>query len=56
MMTILVALLVTTVAVSVLIGTLAKLTMKELMTQTLYMTAAGLVFFGLVAMLPGPHR
>ena len=55
MMTILVALMVTTVAVSVLVGTVAKLSMKELLTQTLYMITAGLVFFGLVAMLPAAH-
>ncbi|MDH3732920.1 MAG: hypothetical protein OEU54_05270 [Gemmatimonadota bacterium] len=56
MMTILVVLMVTTLAVSILLGTLAKLTVKELATQTLYMVTAGLVFFGLVALLPGPHR
>jgi hypothetical protein len=55
MMTILVALLATTVAVSVLIGTLAKLTVKELATQTLLMLTAGMIFFGLVSLLPGPH-
>ncbi len=55
MMTILVVLLATTVAVSVLIGTLAKLSVKELATQTLFMLTAGMIFFGLVAMLPGPH-
>ena len=51
MMTILVTLLVTIVVVSVLIGRLAKLSAKELLTQTAYMTAAGLIFFGLVAIL-----
>ena len=39
----------------VLLGSLAKLTPKELATQTLYMVTAGLVFFGLVAMLPAAH-
>jgi hypothetical protein len=55
MTTILVVLLVSTVLVSVLIGTLAKLSMKELVTQTLYMLTAGMVFFGLVSLLPGAH-
>jgi hypothetical protein len=55
MMTILVVLLVSTVTVSVLIGTLAKLSMKELVTQTLYMLTAGMIFFGLVSLLPMAH-
>ncbi|MFV1988401.1 MAG: hypothetical protein ACC682_14060 [Gemmatimonadota bacterium] len=55
MTTILVALIATTLAVSVLIGTLAKLTMKEFAAQTVLMLSVGMVFFGLVALLPGPH-
>ena len=55
MMTILAVLLVTTVLVSILIGTLAKLTMKEMATQTLYMLTAGMIFFGLVSLLPAAH-
>lgn len=51
MMTILVALLATTLVVSVLIGRLAKLTARELLTQTALMTFAGLVIFGLVRLL-----
>ena len=54
MMTILVALMVSSVLVSVLVGRLAKLSAKELATQTIYMITAGLIFFGLVAMLPAP--
>jgi len=50
-MTILVALLATIVVVSVLIGRLAKLDAKELVTQTAYMAIAGLIFFGLVILL-----
>ncbi len=48
---ILVILLVSTVAVSVLIGSLAKLALKELFLQTSAMTAAALIFFGLVVLL-----
>ena len=51
MMTILIALLATIVVVSVLIGRLAKLSAKELVAQTACMTVAGLILFGLVAML-----
>lgn len=51
MMTILVALLATILVVSILIGRLAKLTVKELMTQTALMTFAGLVMLGLVSLL-----
>ena len=55
MTTILAALVVTTLLVSVLIGSLAKLSVKELVTQTLYMLTAATVFFGLVSMLPPAH-
>jgi len=53
MTTILVALLGTILVVSLLIGRLAKLTVKELVTQTALMATAGLVFFGLVSLLGG---
>jgi len=51
MTTILVSLLGTILVVSLLIGRLAKLTLKEQVTQTALMTTAGLVFFGLVSLL-----
>ena len=51
MMTILVALLATILVVSLLIGRLAKLTVRELITQTALMTFAGLAIFGLVSLL-----
>ncbi|MDX1395523.1 MAG: hypothetical protein R3195_14135 [Gemmatimonadota bacterium] len=55
MTVVLAVLVVTTLLVSVLIGRLAKLSVKELATQTLFMLTAAMVFFGLVAMLPAPH-
>ena len=44
-------LLVTTVLVSVLLGSLGKLTMKERALQTLAMGIAALTFYGLAILL-----
>jgi len=44
-------LMATTVAVSILLSSLAKMSMKERLLQTAAMGAAALTFFGLVALL-----
>ena len=44
-------LLVATVAVSLLLGSLAKLPLSEQLLQTAAMGAAALIFFGLIALL-----
>ena len=51
MMMILGILLVATLAVSLLLGSLAKLPLSERLLQTAAMGAAALIFFGLVVML-----
>ena len=47
----LIILLAVVVAVSLLVGRLAHLAPKELVAQTLLMSAAALAFYGLVALL-----
>ena len=44
-------LLVATLAVSMLLSSLAKMSMKERLLQTAAMGAAALIFFGLIALL-----
>lgn len=44
-------LMVATVAVSILLSTLGKLSMKETILQTLAMSAGALIFFGLVMLV-----
>ncbi len=51
MMMILGILLAATLAVSLLLGALAKLPLKEWLLQTAAMGAAALIFFGLVVLL-----
>ncbi len=52
-MMVLAILLVATLLTSLLLGQLAKLPMKERLLQTLAMTAAALIFFGLVVLVEG---
>jgi len=46
-----VILMVSTLAVSVLLGTLGKLSVRELLLQTMAMGAGAVIFFGLVMLL-----
>lgn len=56
MMMILGILLVATLAVSLLLGSLAKLPLSERLLQTAAMGAAALIFFGLVVLLDSALR
>lgn len=56
MMMILGILLVATLAVSLLLGSLAKLPLSEHLLQTAAMGAAALIFFGLVVLLDSALR
>lgn len=50
-MTVLLLLILAAVAVSLLIGALARLPTRQLLAQTLAMCAGALVFYGLVGLL-----